>query len=68
MKLEDIITNDAFCLNINPDYNEVDQFICSKCGIHLQEWIKVEDEEDGWYSEYEFKYCPNCGRKIMEVN
>lgn len=52
------------CENIG-EYNEVDQFICSKCGIWLEDWIEVEsDEEDAGY-EYVLNYCPNCGRKIV---
>ena len=55
------------CHNENHDYAECDQFVCSNCGIELQDWHRVErDEDDGdvTYHEYEFKYCPNCGAKI----
>ena len=55
------------CHNVNSDYAECDQFVCSNCGIELQDWHRVErDEDDGdvTYHEYEFKYCPNCGAKI----
>ena len=54
------------------DINEVDQFICSECGIHLEDWVRVEYDEDWGYPpekfiyEYAFKYCPNCGRKIVD--
>lgn len=44
-----------------------DQFVCSNCGIELQQWVKVErdlDYDDEEYSEYWFRYCPNCGKKI----
>lgn len=54
--------------NVGTDYAEVDQFICEECGIHLQDWRRVEiDEDDGdiSYYEYTFRYCPNCGRKII---
>lgn len=53
--------------NINKDYNEVDQFVCEKCGIELQGWNRVErDEDDGdvTYYEYTLRYCPNCGAKV----
>ena len=43
---------------------ECDQFICSKCGIHLEGWVRVEiDEDDGdiTHHEYVFNICPNCG-------
>lgn len=53
--------------NNNEDYAECDQFVCSNCGVELQDWHRVErDEDDGEisYHEYIFKYCPNCGAKI----
>ena len=54
------------CHNENPDYAECDQFVCSNCGIELQDWHRVERDEDGdiTYHEYEFNYCPNCGAKM----
>ena len=55
------------CHNISSDYAECDQFVCSNCGIELQDWRRVErDEEDGdiTYHEYIFNYCPNCGAKL----
>ena len=54
------------CHNINPDYAECDQFVCSNCGIELQDWHRVERDEDGdvTYHEYEFNYCPHCGAKM----
>ena len=57
------------CHNNNEDYADCDQFVCSECGIELQDWHRVErDEDDGdiTYHEYTFKYCPNCGRKVEE--
>lgn len=53
--------------NNNEDYAECDQFVCSNCGIELQDWHRVErDEDDGEisYHEYRFKYCPNCGAEM----
>lgn len=55
------------CHNENHNYAEYGQFVCSNCGIELQDWLRVEhDEDDGYtkYHEYEFNYCPNCGAKI----
>lgn len=46
-----------------------DKFVCEKCGIVLEDWVKSvydEDAEDTTHCEYEFKFCPNCGRKIVE--
>lgn len=49
-----------------------DKFICKECGISLQNWVRVVpvEYEDGYidceHHEYEFEFCPNCGRKIVE--
>lgn len=46
-----------------------DTFICKECGIHLEDCVKCvydEDAEDTTHYEYEFKFCPECGRKIVE--
>lgn len=64
-------TIDDTCNNIGEDYAEVDQFVCSKCGIEIQDWHRVErDMDDGEvsYHEYAFRYCPHCGRRIVEGN
>jgi predicted RNA-binding Zn-ribbon protein involved in translation (DUF1610 family) len=55
------------CENVAEKYADCDEFVCSKCGIHLGEWVEVsidEDYDDEIHSEYVFKYCPNCGAKI----
>lgn len=44
-----------------------DTFICKECGIHIADYSRIEydeDENDTTRYEYEFKYCPECGRKI----
>ena len=44
--------------------NPVDEFVCSKCGIIIEDWSRVEiDEDDGERTnhEYVFQFCPNCG-------
>lgn len=46
-----------------------DAFICDKCGIHLEDFSKVvydEDAEDTSHFEYKFKFCPECGRRVVE--
>ena len=53
--------------NLNRKYIETDEFRCSECGIHLEDWVVCTDEENECFGEYEFKYCPNCGVK-MEVD
>ncbi len=54
--------------NIGADYAEQDQFICSECGIHLQDWVRIDEDdyEDGIVHEYVFRFCPNCGKKLEE--
>lgn len=49
------------------EYNAVDQFICSECGLELQGWYRVErdmDDGDESHHEYVMRYCPNCKAKI----
>lgn len=57
------------CTNIATDYANTDQFICSNCHIHLQNWHSVEIDEDTdeeTHHEYTFRYCPNCGARIQD--
>jgi hypothetical protein len=58
------------CENLS-EYNLCDRFECSNCGIVLEEYqeIKVDEDDDtGDECTYEYtpKYCPNCGRKIVD--
>ena len=50
------------------DYSEEGFVECPECGIGLQDWHRVERDEDDDISfhEYEFRYCPNCGAKMDE--
>lgn len=60
--------DDTLCENIS-DYHPVDEFICSKCGLimrELQRYEIDEDTDDENCYEFEFKYCPRCGRKVIE--
>lgn len=44
-----------------------EQFICSKCELHLEDFtqqIYDEDEDETYSVEFEFLYCPGCGRKV----
>ena len=65
---DEILTHkERECHNENHDYAECDQFVCSNCGIDLQDWHRVErdeDDDDVTYHQYEFKYCPICGARI----
>ena len=52
--------------NVATEYDDCDQFVCSECGIELQDWRRVERDEDGLevYHEYRLRFCPSCGAKI----
>lgn len=59
---------EEFCHNLNEDYDEEDQFVCSECDIRLEDWKRVDyDEGEKEYFSYELKFCPNCGRKIRST-
>lgn len=52
------------------ELNPVDGFECSKCGIMLEGWTRVEIDEhdmDKSHCEYYFDFCPNCGADMREV-
>ena len=56
------------CKNVS-EMHPVDGFTCSECGISLVDYVekRVDEEEcDVTYHEYEIKYCPNCGAKVVE--
>jgi predicted RNA-binding Zn-ribbon protein involved in translation (DUF1610 family) len=49
------------------EFHPVDGFKCEKCGIDLRDWSRIEfDDSDEFVHEFEFKFCPNCGKKIIE--
>ena len=51
------------------DIHPADKFVCSECGIVLEEWVRVEydpDNDDTTNYEYVFKFCPNCGINVEE--
>ena len=62
------------CKNITEN-NPVDEFIWSECGFMTEDFSRIEIDEDfeeGIYYEernhyeFEIKYCPNCGAKVVE--
>lgn len=56
------------CKNIS-EMHPVDGFTCSECGITIIDYVeeRVDEEEyDVTHHEYVFKYCPNCGAKVVE--
>lgn len=57
------------CTNLS-EFDSIDEFECSNCGIVLSEYQQIEiDEDDGerYFYDYRPKYCPNCGRKIVDL-
>ena len=53
--------------NENREYHEVDEFRCSECGLHLEDWTRYvydEDSDEEYAQEYVFKHCPECGAKV----
>lgn len=49
--------------------NPVDQFICSRCGLILEEYVQKEidpDDGDATYYELEPLFCPRCGADVRE--
>lgn len=62
------IKEEKTCKNVS-EMHPVDGFTCSECGISLVDYVeeRVDEEEyDTTYHEYEIKYCPNCGAKVVE--
>lgn len=57
------VPDDGFCENENENYSEVDEFRCSACGLHLEDWTRIEEE---CRYEYTLKFCPECGRKVRK--
>jgi hypothetical protein len=71
-ELEDKIENGTLkeektCKNVS-EMHPVDGFTCSECGISLVDYVRQITDEDyeTTYHEYEIKYCPNCGAKVVE--
>lgn len=67
-KLYNILTYDTEAVTRNLSAVS-DRFNCEKCGIRLEDCVKAvydEEDEDTKYQEYEFKFCPECGRKVVE--
>lgn len=54
------------CKNLT-EKNHVSEFICSNCGFMMDEFYRKEvDDGVPDYYEFEIKYCPNCGAKVVE--
>ena len=55
------------CENVS-EMHPTDGFTCSECGITIVDYVeeRVDEECTATYYEYEIKYCPNCGAKVVE--
>ncbi len=71
LKAEPTITAESLqplTYNENMDYLDCDEFICHKCGIHIEDWKRIKigpDDGEKELCEYTFKHCPECGAKII---
>ena len=49
-----------------------DYFICSNCGIYLEDFSQTvlggDDKRNVNQDGYELRYCPNCGCKIVDYD
>lgn len=55
--------NTDTCCNTAKNGN--DCFICSKCDIVIVKWKRIINGI--YYGEYDFKFCPNCGRTVKST-
>ena len=56
------------CTNLS-EYDSTEEFKCSNCGFTLvehKEYAVGEDDGEEYHFNYKPKYCPNCGRKIID--
>ena len=56
------------CTN-ESEYDSIEQFECSNCGFISVDHTELKINEDNGeelYQVYKPKYCPNCGRKIID--
>lgn len=57
--------NEETCKDVHEDTY---CFECSECGLCIEDYLKKEVDDDGNARrvDYEFKYCPRCGRKVVK--
>ena len=63
-----------FDLNVINSINnseDVPDFKCQHCGVHIEDWICEDPENPDESIPFSFAYCPNCGIPVnmpTEVN
>ena len=57
----DVVKHGHWTPHPDPRVREWD--VCSSCGIGC----KRREYEDGWETQYNYPFCPNCGAKMDEV-
>ena len=60
--------NDASMIGVGKCTQNFRMMLCSGWGKPLRIDVEQWNERTGWYviGRYEPKFCPNCGRKIVE--
>ena len=60
--------DEKICTNFTDSTS--DYFICSNCGIYLEDFSQIvmggDDKRNVNQDGYELRYCPNCGCKIVD--
>ena len=60
--------DEKICTNLTDSTS--DYFICSNCGIYLEDFSQIvmggDDKRNVNQDGYELRYCPNCGCKIVD--
>lgn len=57
------------CSNDAKSFCGADEFVCSACGLHIEDWVRLALDEDTGETNvrsFEMKYCPGCGAKVVE--
>ena len=53
--------------NENMDYLDCDEFICHKCGIHIEDWKRIKiDPDDGEKETCEYTFARSVARNTRK--
>ena len=61
---------ESWSLSIDPTCHlgfdrALDDFVCSRCGSKWPDRCQVLDGASGWHG---FRYCPNCGARVVRFD